>query len=412
MSPRRKETLCGLLFIFFLSGCSTYQSKVAGARAALESGQVDSAVEQFEKLAEKQDDDQLLYLLDYATALQIAGRYKESANIFIRADKLTEQMDYHSVTNIVGATLGGEEMIQYKGDSFEKFLINTLNSLNFVMMNDRDGALVEARRINEKISKMKMDGRKPYEQSPFARYLSATLWEADRRFDDAYIDYKNAYELDPSIPLLDEDLLRLSKLARRDDDYQKWKKKFPNLKENSAWNNSKYGQVVVIVQQGWGPVKRMSNDEYRVPVLSPQRSETVDARVFIDEKDQSLTDVVYSVERVAIQTLADDAAALVARRMGAIAAKAVMADQIRQKNEGLGAVAWIVMNLADRADVRQWSTLPQTIQMKKLWLPVGKHKIHLQGVDRNGTPTADQFPEQEIEVKGRTTSFIHWRTLR
>lgn len=412
MSQRRKETLCGLLFIFLLSGCSTYQSKVAGARNALEAGQVDSAVEQFEKLAQKQDDDQLLYLLDYATALQIAGRYKESANVFIKADKLTEQMDYHSVSNIVGATLGGEEMIQYKGDSFEKFLINTLNSLNFVMMNDRDGALVEARRINEKISKMKMDGRKPYEQSPFARYLSATLWEADRKFDDAYIDYKNTYELDPLNPLLDEDLLRLSKLARRDDDYRKWKKKFPGAKENPAWSNSKYGQVVVLIQQGWGPVKRMSRDEYRVPTLYSQSSETNDVRVSIDDKDVGVTDVVYNVEKVAIETLAADSAALVARRMGALAAKAVMADQIRQKNEGLGAVAWLVMNLSDRADVRQWSTLPQTIQMKKLWLPVGKHKLRLQGIDRHGGPTADQFPEQEIEVKPRSTSFIHWRTLR
>lgn len=412
MNQRLKEALCGLLFLFLASGCATYQSKVAGARTALETGRVNDAVDEFAKLAEKVDDDQLLYLLDYATALQIAGRYKESANIFIKADKLTEQMDYHSVSNIVGATLGGEEMIQYKGDSFEKFLLNTLNSLNFVMLGDRDGALVEARRINEKISKMKMDGRKPYEQSPFARYLSATLWESDRRFDDAYIDYKNAYELDASIPLIDEDLVRLAKLSRRDDDYQKWKKKFPHVKEEAAWNSPKFGQVVVIVQQGWGPIKRMSNDEYRVPTLFPQRSQTSSVRVFVDSTDQKLADVVYNVEQVAIQTLADDAGALVARRMGGIAAKAVMADQIRQKNEGLGQLAWIVMNLADRADVRQWSTLPQTIQMKKLWLPVGKHKITLQGVDASNLPTADQLSEQEIEVKPRSTSFLHWRTLR
>ena len=412
MKQRFKETLTGLLFLFLTPACATYQSRVANARAALENGQVDVAVEQFEKLSEKVDDDQLLYLLDYATALQVAGRYKESANIFIKADQLTEQMDYHSVTNVVGAALGGEEMIQYKGDSFEKFLINTLNSLNFVMMNDFDGALVEARRINEKITKMKMEGRKPYEQSPFARYLSATLWEADRKFDDAYIDYKHAYELDPSIPLIESDLVRLAKLSRRDEDYQKWKKMFPHVKESSAWNQSKYGQVVVIVQQGWGPVKRMSNDEYRAPMLSPQRSETQRVNVLIDEKEVHPTEVVYNIERVAIDTLAEDASALAARRVGGIAAKAVMADQVRQKNEGLGQLAWILMNLADRADVRQWSTLPQTIQMKKIWLPVGPHKIRLQGTDGSGALTADQLSEQIIEVKSKKTSFLHWRTLR
>ena len=159
-------------------------------------------------------------------------------------------------------------------------------------------------------------------------------------------------------------------------------------------------------------MKRMSNNEYRIPSLYPQRSNTNSVRVYVDEKDQKLTDVVYNVEQVAIQTLADDAGALAARRVGGIAAKAVMADQIRQKNEGLGQLAWVIMNLSDRADVRQWSTLPQTIQMKKLWLPAGKHKIRLQGLDYAGVPTADQFPEQEIEVKPRSTSFLHWRTLR
>ncbi len=84
----------------------------------LKNGQVSEALEKFKELADKDDRDQLVHVMDYAMALQIAGQYKESAKQFLRADKLVDLNDYHSVTNVVGATLGGEEAIQYKGESY------------------------------------------------------------------------------------------------------------------------------------------------------------------------------------------------------------------------------------------------------------------------------------------------------
>jgi len=398
-----------LLSVIFSTSCATYQGQVSGPRNLLKSGQVTEALVKFKELADKDDRDQLVHMMDYAMALQIAGQYRESSQAFIKADKLVDLNDYHSATNVVSATLGGEEMVQYKGESYEKFLINTMNAINFLMMGQYDEALVEARRINDKISKMKMDGREPYEQSPFARYLAGILWETQKKYDDAYIEYEASYKLDAFNPLLPADLLRSSKLARRPESHQKWKAEFPQTPDNPAWHDKNKGELVIIYQQGWGPEKQTRHN-YRFPELHHVFSQTQQARLSIDGKT-AMTANIYNVERVAIQTLEKDFGALVARRIGGVAAKAVVADQVRQKNELLGSLAWIAMNVADRADLRHWSTLPQTIQMIRLPLPAGKYKISLQGLDVSGGETADALQEQEISIRGGQKTFVNWRSL-
>lgn len=399
-----------LVSFLFVAACATYQSQVSGPRNLLKNGQMTEALEKFKVLAEKEGDDQLVHMMDYAMVLQIAGRYRESAQAFQKADRLVDLNDYHSVTNVVGATLGGEEMIQYKGESYEKFLINTMNALNYVMLGEFDGAMVETRRINNKIGKMKMDGREPYELSPFARYLAGILWEADRKFDDAYIEYEGSYKLDSRNPLLPQDLIRSAKLSRREESYKKWKKEFPEVKEEASWYDKSKGELVVIFQQGWGPEKQ-ARRQYRFPELHPTSSVTQTATLTVAKQKEN-TQTVYSIEKVAIETLEKDFGALVARRVGGIAAKAVVADQIRQKNELLGGLAWIAMNVSDRADLRQWSTLPETIQVARVNLPPGKYKMTLQGLDASGAPTADQLIDHEIIIQSGRKTFVNWRSLR
>ncbi len=398
-----------VVLCFLNLSCASYQSEVAKSRDLLKSGQVSAALEDLKKLAEKQDRDQLVHMMDYATVLQIAGKYKESSVAFLKADELVELNDYHSATNVVSAALGGEEMIQYKGESYEKFLINTLNAINYVMLGQYDDALVEARRINEKLSKMKMDGREAYEQSPFARYLAGILWEAERKYDDAFIEYKGSYELDKNNPELAKDLIRSAKLSLRLDDYKQFKSEFSHTPENPHWYDKDQGEVIVIYQQGWGPQKK-NRQQYKFPELSPVTSFTQSAQVQVGGLHDR-TELVYNIERVAIKTLEKDFNSLVARRVGGLAAKAVVSDQLRQKNELLGALSWIAMNIADRADLRQWSLLPQTIQISRIFLKPGAYKISIQGLSYSGTPTNDQLPEQEIVIKAGRKTFINWRSL-
>ncbi len=404
--------LVALVALFMIS-CSTYTSKVAEPKKLIRNGQFTEALEKLKILAETPGDDQLVYALDYATALQMAGQYKESSQYFLKSDQIAESKDYHSVSNVVGATLGGEEMIQYKGESFEKYLINTMAAINYLMMGQHDDALVEARRINEKISKMKLDGREPYELSPFAKYLSALIWESDQKYDDAYIDISGAYQLDPSIPFICGDLIRISKKARRMEDHAKWKQECNSQEEKNEWYDKSMGELVVIYQQGWGPEKRPRPDSPRFPHLVSVFSETQSTRLVLNGVEQlSPSQVVYNIQDMAIKTMNADYGALIARRVGGVVGKAIVSDQIRQKNELLGFVAWVAMNVSDRADLRQWSTLPRNIQMHRVWLKPGVYQIQLKGLDYSNSHTGEDSAEVKIEIKPGRKTFYNWRSLK
>lgn len=411
------------LFILCLAGCASFLSQSEETKSLLRQGQTSQALAALKEKSETEGKNQLMYTLDYAMALQIAGDYQASAKAFIKADQLLEEKDYHSVSQVVGATLGAEEMIQYKGESYEKFLINSMNAINYLMLGDYDAALVECRRINSKISSFKMEGREAYELSPFASYLSALIWESQKKYDDAYIEYDAAYKLDPTIAGIGGDLIRSARLAGRDQALEKWKKEFKNDRNalNEESNGRKNGEVIVIFQQGFGAKKVPRYDEPRFPRLQTEFLKTVVAQVEITSIDASnekkytqinKTRVVYDIDRMAMLTLDKDTNSLIARRIGGLAAKAVVSDQIRQKNELLGSVAWIAMNLTDRADLRQWSTLPSKIQMARLFMKPGKYEIKVRGLDASDLPTNDELPAQIVEIKPGKKAFINFRSLR
>lgn len=406
-----------------MAGCASFLSQSEETKSLLRQGQMTQALKELKEKSESEGKDQLMYTLDYAMALQISGDYKSSATAFIKADKLIDEKDYHSVSQVVGATLGAEEMIQYKGESYEKFLVNSMNAINYLMLGDYDAALVECRRINTKISSFKMEGREAYELSPFASYLSAIIWESQKKYDDAYIEYEAAYKLDPTIAGIEGDLIRSARLAGRDQALAKWKKEFKDDRRalDEEMNGKKNGEVVVVFQQGFGAKKVPRSDEPRFPTLQTEFLKTSVAQVEltpIDPKaEKTYTQVtksriVYDIDRMAMTTMNKDYNSLIARRIGGIAAKAVMSDQIRQKNELLGSVAWIAMNLTDRADLRQWSTLPSKIQMSRVFLKPGKYELKVRGLDSADGLTNDELPSQVVEVIAGKKVFVNFRSLR
>ena len=402
-----------------LAACATYQTKVRGARDLMKQGRAGEAAEKLKPLAEEDSVDQLVYMLDYATALQTSGNYTESIKAFAKAEKLVEANDYHSISKIAAATIASEDMIQYKAESFEKIFINIEQAINYMMINQFDDAMVEARRINEKIQKFRLDGRENYELNPFAHYLAALLYEADGKMDDAYISYSDSYKIDPNNPLIAEDLLRSAKKSRRLDEYRDLKKKFGSISEDPGSYDSKRGQLLLVVQQGWGPEKRQSHFDNRFAKLYPVSSETASAELAIESvnvgplpKSKFRTRTVYDVEGVAIKTFEEDQAWAIARKIGGTVAKAVLADQVSQKNETLGFLSALAMRIADHADLRQWSTLPKHMQILRLWLPEGSYKVSLQGMSGGNNLTADFNPERTLQIRPGKTQFIFWRTLR
>lgn len=372
-----------LFCIAFVTSCATYQSRVAPAREQIYNGQCDLALKFLNDLSAKDDGDQLVHLMEYGSALQICKNYKLSNDVFLKADKLSDDLDYHSATRIAGATLFNEEMIQYKGDTFEKLFINASAALNYLQLDQPDDALVEVRRINDKFKKLNSDDKKKFELNSFSQYLSGLIWEMDHKYDDACISYKTAYKLDSSYRGVALDMLRGCWLARRTQEFELLVKEVQPTEEELKNIKQKNGnEVIIVFMQGWGPRKSPRPDNRTFPYLVPTPSMTQSLQVEFNQTKAN-SQLVYSVEKAAIATLNDDYASLVARRVGARVAKEVMAAQIRQKDKVLGELAWLAMVASEKADLRQWSMLPQTIQVIRVMTPSSVDKIKLTGLDRN-----------------------------
>jgi hypothetical protein len=409
--------------VFYWFGCATYQDRIRPGVDYAVTGKMNDAVQHFASLAQdKSSRDRLAHLLEYGTILQMAGRYKESSLAFIEADRLSEQLDFVSVSQTTMSALSSEEMIDYKGESFEKIMINAMNAINFIALNDMDSALVEIRRIDEKVKKFQRDNREDYEFNPFGTYLSGLIYESLQKWDDAYIAYlKTAKMRNASNPFLLADLNRVALLSGRQsflekEGYYQKDLERPNLMSPGCESKKNCGRLNIIFLQGWGPIKKPSFQNPRFPTLMSRRSQTrslsVSLQSDLDKIPRSFqTQSVYNVEEAAIKTLVADQSALAMRRLGGFVAKEVVADQIRQKDELLGFIAWLTMHLSDRADLRQWSLLPETIQILKVDLPEGDWEIHINGINSQRA-VSESFESRSISIKKNKTQFLVLRSKK
>lgn len=386
--------------ICFLAACATHRNQLEPIRRELEQLNCDKALAQLDKIATPETDDQLLYLMEYGSALQICKQYDKSNQIFQQADQLSEKIDYISISRVAAATLFNEQALQYKGDKFEKQFLNALAALNYIQLGKTEDAMVEVRRINEKIKKMADEEKSPYELNSFASYLAGLIYETDRQYDDACISYKDSYNLDGGFKPVMLDMLTACWRAKRSMEYNGLVKKTGATTEDIQYSKrglkKKKREIILVFLQGWGPQKTIQPGARSFARLLPSASLTKKLQVSFEAANENpsgqtsplLSRVVYSVERSAIATLEADINSLAARRLGARVAKEVVADQIRQKDKALGDLAWLVMVASERADLRNWSLLPETVQV--LRLQVGENDSHIK---LSGLGFGDQVSE-------------------
>ncbi|MBX9767946.1 MAG: hypothetical protein K2X47_11800, partial [Bdellovibrionales bacterium] len=399
-------------FVIFgvLVSCATYQHKIREAYSHMEAGRSAEAALLLKPQADLENDDQLVYLLEYATALQQARQFKESDQAFIRAAKIADIQDYHSITRVTGSLLLNEGMIQYKGEPFEKVMIHVMLAINAAVSGDSENALVECRVINQMLEKLRKESGLPFEQNPLARYLSAILWEADRNWDFSYLDYADAYRLNPQIPSLKPNIAYVARKAGRTEDLAQLGLAAIDKAAFTARDKSDDGELIFIYQQGQGPIKAPNPEFPRLPLLYSRSSLGKHARVSVGELGAPLatamTEKVFDLQFTAMRTLNEQYGAMVAKRIGGVVAKKILADRVSQENKGLGAILWIGMNLADQADLRQWATLPEAFHIARIPLPAGKYKVNIEALALGAGPTGENATFEDVVIKARKKTFL------
>jgi uncharacterized protein len=391
-----------------LAGCAgDYVARTRGVREAYEREDYGRALENLSSLQQEgHPKDALLVLLDRGMVLHAAGRWEESLQVLAEADRLSGELDAISVTEEAGALLSSERQRAYRGEDFEKLMITVLQALNYAQLGKDEDALVEVRRVNERLEKMITDEKKPYEQLAIARYLGGVLYEDQREWDSAYIDYAKALELSPDLGALAEPLLRLAKRTGRDDLYAQLRERFPEVSHEPL--SPEEGQVVVVVEAGLSPEKVSANRHYRESVeliTVPEyedRGRTPAAQVRVESAAQRAVTVT-SLEQVAQVHLNDRVGRMLAKQFAGALLKAGVSAGVgaATKSKELGYLTFLLLNLANKPDLRSWLSLPAEFQLARFRLPPGPHTVE---VEYRGRLTT-----QQVEVKPGRVALVVMR---
>lgn len=398
-----------------LCGCaSARMSDHVSSRLFREGNYDEASVRLAEGLAAQGENgrDLLLYLLDLGLVYHSAGKYEESNRLFLRADQIAEIKDYTSLSTEGATLLTSDNIKDYQGEDFEKVLINTYLAMNYALLGDVENALVEARRVNRKLHMMITEGQRNYKQNAFARYLSAVLYEAEGNFNDAYLDYKSAWELEPSFPGIGRDLWRTAHKSGLRDQRERWENEFSLTREDREEalkplpKNGK-GEIIVLYENGISPVKRPNPQFTQVPRFYPRRNPVARARVEVDGREAGETAVLHDIEATAIENLEEKYGGLVAKKVAGIVAKEVVSDQIARQSgsEFLGALAKLAFYASDRADVRSWNLLPRDLQILRFVVEPGVHEVKALPVG------AAALPAKTIQVGPGKKVFVNFRYM-
>ncbi len=469
-TPKSSFLVLFSLLSLLLSACGTYNDKIRSYYSDLYNERYSEANAELDKnkLLQK-NRNRLLFYFEKGRIEHVLKNYQNSNLYFNLADSMIE-VSRTSAADVVAGTLVNPMMQKYKGEDFEKIMIHYYKALNYLYLNETDEAIVEARRItlqNQQLEDKFKGKSNRYFRDAFAEVLQGLIYESNGDENNAFIAYRNAIERyqakDDSlyygihIPLqLKKDVIRSASLSGFQDQVDYFSRLF-NMKHEE--NNKPYGELVIFWENGLAPVKQEQDivfsltkgmnsyyflDPYgtQIPVhsgfsfnpdrfsagdlnnfriafptyrTSPLRYSFATASANTDtlrfERAEDITNLAKATLRqryvkevsLALSRLAVKKAAQFAIRGNSSNSK--KNDNLR---EGLSAMVDLYSLISEKADTRNWQTLPSEISYLRMPLKAGKNEITLTMTGNNGAKT-----EKVIAIEGKPgLQFFNFATIQ
>ena len=204
-----------------------------------------------------------LYFLNNGVVNSMLGNFDLSNQYFEKAYIYGE--DYQKNYLLEGAAyLTNPTIIEYKGEDHEHLLLLYYKALNFLKLKNYSAALVECRRMINRLHELsdKYRSSKKYKRDAFIHNLIGIIFEASGDINNAFVAYRNAieaYESDYaqlfglSVPKqLQKDVIRTAHLMGFRNQRETFEKKF-NLPYSSSWHHDE--ELLFFLNNGLGPVK-------------------------------------------------------------------------------------------------------------------------------------------------------------
>jgi hypothetical protein len=392
-----------LCTIAVLTGCAAdYTSMMSPVRSDLSRGSPEDALRELEEsFSDSTGNDRLLYLMELGNLCRLAGYHERAQAALILADRISDLQRGVDLGEEIGALLTSDLAREFRGADFEKVFINYCLAASFAAEGDLEEALVEARRVNEKLKVLNQEyeHRNRYDDDAFVRYFMGVLYEAAGDLDDALVSYRlsaavydSVYLREYGVPAPDglrADILRLCVDLGFDSLFDEYRVRWPDVDWESTLVPGGTGEVVVVLEVGNISARRehmaVFSSEDRVHSLAlpsippfPRRRVHAEVRSGGVSVEASL---VEDLDGIARKNLEDQAARDVAAAIARLAVKAGIAEAgesiVREATddddlaEGVGFLLSLVGAASERADLRAWLTLPSQIHMARLALPAG-----------------------------------------
>ncbi len=416
----------GLLAIFvllLLQGCATTAQKSASMRQFLEHGRPDQALIEVEKEGETDD---VMVNMNKGMLLRMTGDYTGSNVAFEQAKNRIEELYSTSITESAGSVILNDETISFDGDKHEQVLVHLYMAANYIDLGDYDAARVEVLQSHVKMN----EWGEPKDEVPFMRYFSGMLFEILGEQDSALVSYRkavDAYKITKArhglnIPVqLKRDFLRLLAAERLWNEYKRYKNEF-GMKGMKAPNKG-MGELIVIMNNGLVPQRQQHtihtwsnamamNIKIALPTYPFPPAYVDQVRVTAGNQGK-LLETVSNLDGMARAALAENLPAITARAIARAVVKKKSEKEAGDRNGALGQFAMMILNQATEiADTRCWNTLPQQIQLARLWLPSGSHTVTLEVLGAGGVLRDTIEVPVTIKAGGKTVLIEHWTAPR
>ena len=426
-----KRQLTGIIIIvfFLLAGCATYYQKSAIFQEHFVKGEIEDANKVLDRHRKGAlGNNRLLYFLQKGVVLQMMGQYEESNKYFEDAYIFTEDFR-RSYTKEAASILINPTIKPYTGEDHELVLMHYFKAMNYLRLNQYDEALVECRRINNKLNLLNDRYEKKknrYKTDAFAMNLMGIAYEASGDVNNAFIAYRNAYQayesdykvhFNTDVPQqLKKDLLRTAYLNGFTEELKQFEQKF-GVKYDHTVNLN--GDLVFFWHNGLGPVKdewsinffivkgqggivMFVNEElglsfpFPLPPMGQASGGLGDLKFvrvafpkYLERKPYYRTgelstgqkvfklETVEPVNEIAFKTLEDRMVREFMNSLMRVAMKQATEYEVRQQNENLGAMLSVINAVSEKADTRNWQTLPYSIAYARIPLKKGINTLTL-----------------------------------
>lgn len=257
-----------MLLLFVVQSCGTYNTKTADIENQLVTGRFNEASKAIDdnKFLNKQRN-RLLYLFEKGKMEHLAGNYAASNKLLEQAYILIDDRIKANAGQTIAAKFTNPMAEPYKGEDFEKVTIHYYMALNYFFLGQPNEALVEAKRINIKLLQLNEkynSNKNKYTRDAFSQILQGILYEATGDINNAFIAYRNAEEIytgsdgvyfGVTLPeQLKKDLIRTSRQLGFTQEYNAYIKKY-NVTAQKATSLPPAGEAIVFWENGLAPAK-------------------------------------------------------------------------------------------------------------------------------------------------------------